>query len=144
MQLIASSTFYCFWETINGVRSCFLLMTVSPFMVTHIPVPEIILDAMECLCTYPHKPQLTHTQKPTISQQPWPPLPSPTEPFQQHPGHENIPIDSHSPILRYYAAIIFFWRLVFGRRSSYAVSCICHEIPTAIDNNMGLNEGDRG
>lgn len=82
--------------------------------------------------------------EPTISRQPWPPPMPPTEPFRQHPGHENIPIDSHSPILRYYAAIIFFWWLLFGRWSSYAVSNICHEIPTTVDNNIGLNEGDRG
>jgi len=132
IHLIASSTFYCFWETINGVRSCFLLMTVSPFMVTHIPVPEIILDAMECLCTYPHKPQLTHTQKPTISQQPWPPLPSPTEPFQQHPGHDNAPTDSYSPLLPMVVDSVFnsCWFSVGGPPTLLAVLTMKYQPPS--------------
>ena len=40
--------------------------------------------------------------------------------------------------------LFFFRRLVFGRRSSYADSCIYHEIPTAIADNIRLNECDRG
>jgi len=46
----------------------------------------------------------------------------PTEPFQQHPGHEITPTGSQSPILQM-SIIGFFFLFVLRRRSSYAASC---------------------
>jgi hypothetical protein len=69
-----------------------------------------------------------------FSHQPWPPPPSPTQPFRQHPGHESTPNDSHSPILRYYGGRFSIFRLVPERRSSYAATatCVDGETPMAI------------
>ena len=80
------------------------------------------------------QPAYAITHKPTISRQPWPPPPSPTQPFRQHPGHESTPNDSHSPILRYYGGRFSIFRLVPERRSSYAATatCVDGETPMAI------------
>ena len=90
---------------------------------------------LQCLA-HPHH---TPLQNPTIiisiasTPCPWPP-PSPTQPFRQHPGHENTPNDSYLPILRYYGERFSLFRLVPERRSSYAATatCVDGETPMAI------------
>jgi hypothetical protein len=81
----------------------------------------------------------TLAQKPMISPLRPPLPPSPTEPFQQHLGHDNdnAPTDSHSPIvLWYYCGRFSIFRLVLERRSSYAATCVVGEIPTVIGDIM--------
>jgi hypothetical protein len=52
--------------------------------------------------------------------QPWPPPPPPSETFQSKSDHENIPSNSHSPILQYYGGRFSLFSPVLEQRSSYS------------------------